>query len=59
MDLIYSAQQLSELVPHLGRQAFVWNGRTEDGDLAATGIYLYVIEMPAQTLRGKFVVVRR
>lgn len=59
MDLVFTAQQLSETVPHLGRQAFGWNGRTLDGNLAASGVYFYVLETPLQTLRGKFVVVRK
>ncbi len=59
LDLVYSAQQTSVHMPQLGRQVFRWNGKTLDNRAANSGVYLYVLETPTQTLKGKFVVVQR
>lgn len=59
LDLVYSARQTSVYMPQLGRQMFRWNGKTLDNRPANSGVYLYVLETPTQTLKGKFVVIRR
>lgn len=59
LDLVYSGQQTSVHMPQLGRQVFRWNGKTLDNRTANSGVYLYVLETPTQTLKGKFVVVKR
>jgi hypothetical protein len=46
-------------MPQLGRHVFRWNGKTLDNRTANSGVYIYVLETPTQTLKGKFVVVRR
>jgi hypothetical protein len=40
------------------RQVFTWDGRTNDGSVASTGIYFYVISAAGKELKGKIVVVR-
>lgn len=49
MDLIYSEVQPAT-VP-FGKPVFTWNGRDFDNQLAATGIYLYVVEVPGSVSR--------
>ncbi|MBM2845503.1 MAG: hypothetical protein HW407_815 [Bacteroidetes bacterium] len=57
MNLIYSTAQMS--VAPLGKQAFVWNGRTENGKLAESGIYFFVIEMLGDVQKGKLALIRK
>jgi hypothetical protein len=57
MDLVYSATLTSS--PMLGKQAFSWNGRTDRGEVAESGIYFYVLEFKNQVLKGKFALLRR
>jgi hypothetical protein len=54
MDLIYSSPVTSSL--QLGRQVFSWNGRTRNNELAQSGIYIYVLELKDQILKGKFAI---
>lgn len=58
-DLAYSGKQTSVYMPQLGRHVFRWNGKTLDNRTANSGVYIYVLETPTQTLKGKFVVVKR
>lgn len=58
MDLVFSS--LMQTIKHLsGRQVFVWNGRTNNGEIARTGVYFFVLETQGQTITGKFAVVRK
>jgi hypothetical protein len=36
-----------------------WNGKTNDGEIVRTGVFLYVLEGQSQTLTGKIAVVRK
>jgi len=56
-DLVASMTGISSTA-HLGRQMFTWNGRTNDGTFASTGVYLFVIELPGGRVTGKIPVVR-
>lgn len=44
---------------YLGNYVFTWDGRTESGDAAQTGVYLFVLELPDQRLTGKFALIRK
>jgi len=57
MDLVYSARTTSRSV--LGRQAFIWNGMTASGEIAASGIYLVVLKLPDRLLTSKVALVRQ
>ncbi len=57
MDLVYSAILTSS--PSLGKQAFTWNGRTDKGEVAGSGIYFFVLEFKDQVLKGKFALMRK
>ncbi len=56
-DLVTSMTDISSTT-HLDRQMFTWNGRTNDGTFAPTGVYLFVIELPGGRVTGKIPVVR-
>jgi hypothetical protein len=43
---------------HLGKQMFSWDGLSDGGGLAASGVYVYVIELPDRHVKGKIAVVR-
>jgi len=57
MNLVYSVAQTS--VAPLGKQTFVWNGRTENGELAESGIYFFAIEVLGDVQRGKLALIRK
>ena len=57
MDLIYASDVSSSAV--IDQQVFQWNGRNEDGNVAGTGVYIYVIEYAGQQVVGKFALVRK
>ena len=42
----------------LSADTFVWDGRDNDGNLVAKGVYLYQIETAGKTLRGTVAVAR-
>jgi hypothetical protein len=58
MDLVFSSSHSSR-EQFSGQQAFEWKGNTDNGEIARTGIYFFVIELPDQTLTGKIAVVRK
>lgn len=41
-----------------GAQYAVWDGKTSQGGLCATGVYLYVLTSGGTTMKGKFAVIR-
>jgi hypothetical protein len=57
MRRVYQGDQTS--VMRLGRRVFSWNGKTDNGETAATGIYLYVLSLSDHTVTGKIAVVRK
>jgi hypothetical protein len=58
MDLVYSATKSSLYKASLGQQVFEWNGRHDTGEIAKSGIYVYVLDLPTGTIKGKFALVR-
>lgn len=56
-DLVRQIGDLSSTL-HLGRQMFSWDGRMNDGSVAPTGVYLFVIELPSGRFTGKIPLVR-
>jgi hypothetical protein len=56
-DLVRSVSDFTSSL-HLGRQMFSWDGRMDDGNLASTGVYIFVIELPSGKLTGKIAMVR-
>ncbi len=58
MDLVYASPPTSS-VSYLTKQMFQWDGRTDAGSYAPTGVYLYVIELPDRRVTGKVAVIRR
>lgn len=57
MDRVYGASQVS--TPHVGRQVFSWNGRTDKGTEATSGIYMYVISLIDRSVTGKIALLRK
>lgn len=53
---VYSATAASVL--RLGNHVFAWDGRTDDGEIAQSGVYLFVLELPGRMLKGKVAVMR-
>ncbi|MBX2992209.1 MAG: hypothetical protein KF749_13730 [Bacteroidetes bacterium] len=59
MDLVYSVSKSSTYTTALGQQTFEWNGRTITGDFASSGVYLYILTLPHETITGKFALIRK
>lgn len=57
MDLVYTASLVSTTV--FGKEVFRWDGKTLDGSLAPSGVYLYILETQRQRATGKFILVRK
>jgi flagellar hook assembly protein FlgD len=57
MELVYRSQQVTR--KHLGRPVFAWDGTTDRGVNATTGIYVFVIQLPDRIVTGKLAVVNR
>jgi hypothetical protein len=58
MDLVFSAS-LRTSTHFSGQQVFVWNGKTNNGEIVHTGVYLFALEVQDKTLRGKIAVVKK
>ncbi len=58
MDLVFN-QTIDPVTPRPGQYAFAWNGRTNKGNVAQTGVYYFALEVQGQTLTGKIAVVRK
>jgi hypothetical protein len=58
MDLVFSSGTKTEIHEN-GKHVVKWNGRTNNGETARTGVYLYVLEGQSHTLTGKIAVVRK
>jgi len=56
-DLVRQIPDVSSTV-HLGRQMFSWDGRMADGNVAPTGVYMFVIDLPGSRVTGKIALVR-
>jgi hypothetical protein len=41
-----------------GTQVVSWDGTTERGGVAASGVYLFVLTLPEKTVTGKVAVIR-
>ncbi len=59
MKLVYSAELTSAILPLLTEQAFRWNGRSNSNEPAGSGIYIYFLQLPGQSMKGKFVLLRK
>jgi len=57
MELMYSAHQ--QVSSRLGQQVFVWNGKTNSGRAAQSGIYLFMLDIGGRTVTGKFALLRK
>jgi hypothetical protein len=55
MNRVYRAEGVSTLL--LGNHVFGWNGRTDEGPQAQSGIYIFVVELPDRRLTGKFALI--
>jgi len=51
-----SGELVKQLRPGTGKE-IVWDGKTDNGELVATGIYLYTYESPKEKGIGKFTVI--
>ena len=49
---------MKQLTSEAGKE-FVWDGKTENGEPVATGIYLYTYESPKEKGVGKFTVLSK
>lgn len=56
MNRVATREGMSSLL--LGNYVFSWDGRTDEGDPAATGVYLFVLELPDRRISGKFALIR-
>jgi hypothetical protein len=43
---------------HLGRQMFSWDGRMNNGNLAPTGVYFFILDLPTGKIKGKIPLIR-
>jgi hypothetical protein len=58
-DLLYAADVFATADSYSDQQVFEWNGRTNRGELAQSGIYFLILEVLDQTMTAKVAVVRR
>ena len=56
MELVYSGRQQSQT--RLRQRVFTWDGRTNGGRTAPTGVYVFVLSLSGRTVTGKFALVR-
>jgi hypothetical protein len=56
MDLVFDAGLTSQSVR--GRQAFEWTGRTNNGELAESGVYILVVNLNDRVVTGKVALIR-
>jgi hypothetical protein len=56
-DLVRSIGDFTSSL-HLGREMFSWDGLMDNGKLAPTGVYIYIIELPSGKITGKIALVR-
>jgi hypothetical protein len=58
MDLMYSSG--AQTSTGGGRQTFSWNGVTNDGRLASSGVYLFLLSLPAEKIvTGKIALLKQ
>jgi hypothetical protein len=57
MELVFSGDLPAE--NRLGRTVVSWDGRSNRGEFAASGVYFFVVDTPDKSLTGKFVVIRK
>lgn len=57
MERVYCAALNSTL--RFGKNVFVWNGKGENNEPVQSGVYLWFLELPGQTLTGKIAVVHK
>lgn len=58
MELTFSENQNLGYSP-LRSRFFTWNGRSHNKDLAASGVYFYLLEVNGHQYTGKFVLLRK
>ena len=58
MDLVWSRSVRSTYHLPPGREVFQWNGRDDNGDVVASGVYLFVLVYGGKTLTGKIALLR-
>jgi len=57
MELVYNGPQQAQ--GRLGQRVFTWDGRTNSGRTAPTGVYLFFLSLHGRTVTGKFALVRQ
>jgi len=57
MELVYNGALQTQL--RLGQRVFAWDGRTNSGRTAPTGVYVFVLSLPGRRVTGKFALVRQ
>jgi len=57
MELVYNGFQQS--APRLGQRVLSWNGISNSGRQAPTGVYIFFLSLPGRTVTGKFALVRQ
>ena len=57
MELVYNGQQQPQA--RLGQNVLTWDGRTNSGREAPTGVYLFMLSLPGRRVTGKFALVRQ
>jgi hypothetical protein len=57
MELVFSGERPAE--NRLGRTVVSWDGRSNRGEYAASGVYFFVLDTPDKSLTGKFAVIRK
>jgi hypothetical protein len=57
MDLIFSASETA--VVKFGKRMFTWDGYTRDNSPARSGVYLFVLSIPGNTITGKIALIRK
>ena len=56
LDLIYSRR--ADFSTFSGTQYAEWKGRDNDGNIAGSGVYVYVLSSGSKSVKGKFAIIR-
>ena len=59
MKLAYSGTVSTKFSTLLGGQVFQWNGMKNNNEVASSGIYIYLIQVQGQSIKGKFALLRK
>jgi len=59
MKCVYSGVLTTTLSTLIGGEVFQWNGMKDNNEPASSGVYIYFIQFPGESIKGKFALLRK